>query len=148
MRAQRNAADGFNTFAAEDTQDFEREAVELRAAENGGLARGKAAAGGRGVERNSGFGPDEILTAREVERMNLQQAGGRVEESEARVVMVDDALERGHDAEKQFREFAAGDEDVVDLEKHPEAVALASELVLVGLGSLEIERVVHGHGHL
>ena len=80
--------------------------------------------------------------------MNLQQAGGRVEESEARVVMVDDALERGHDAEKQFREFAAGDEDVVDLEKHPEAVALASELVLVGLGSLEIERVVHGHGHL
>src|SRR3989441_11889908 len=60
--AQRNAADGFYTFAAEGAHDFKREAVELRAAENGGLTGGEAAAGGGRVGGDGGLGAGGIFT--------------------------------------------------------------------------------------
>ena len=62
--------------------------------------------------------------------------------------MMDDALEGGDDAAEHFGEFAAGDEDIVDLEKDLQAVALAGKLRLVGLGSFEIEGIVRGNGDL
>ena len=62
--------------------------------------------------------------------------------------MVDDAFERGNDAREKLGEFAAGDENVVDFEKHAEAVAFARELLLIGLRSFEVEGVVHCDSHL
>ncbi len=38
--------------------------------------------------------------------------------------MMNDAFERGNDAAKNFREFAAGHQNVVDLEKHLKPVPL------------------------
>ncbi len=72
----------------------------------------------------------------------------RVEEREAGVVVVDDALESVDDAAEKFREFAADDQEIVDFEKNLEAVTLAGELRLIGLGSLKIEGVIDRDGHL
>jgi hypothetical protein len=71
-----------------------------------------------------------------------------IEEREAGVVVVDDALESFYDAAEKFGDFATGDEDVVDFEKDLEVVAFAGELGLIGLGSLEIEGIVDGDGDL
>jgi len=62
-----------------------------------------------------------------------------VEEREAGVVVVNDALESVDDAAEKFREFAADDQEIVDFEKNLEAVTLAGELRLIGLGSREIQ---------
>src|SRR6266436_8068972 len=80
--------------------------------------------------------------AREVSR------GMRIEEREAGVVVVNDALENVDDAAKKFGEFAAGDQEVVDFEENLEAVALACELRLISLGGREIEGVINGYGYL
>jgi len=61
--------------------------------------------------------------------------------------MMNDALQSGDNGAEDFGELTAGDENVVDLEKDLETVAFACKLYLIGLGTLEIERVVHGDGH-
>jgi hypothetical protein len=71
-----------------------------------------------------------------------------IEEREAGVVVVDDALESFYDAAEKFGDFAAGDEDVVDFEENLETVAFARELSLIGLGGLKIEGIVDGDGYL
>ena len=88
------------------------------------------------------------MAAREVQRVNFEQARNRIEKREAGVVMMNDALECGDDAAKKFGEFAAGDQDVVDFEKDLETVAFAGELLLVGLGGFVVECVIDGDGHL
>ncbi len=49
---------------------------------------------------------------------------------------------------KSSGKIARGDEHVVDFEKHLQPVALPGELNLIGLRSLEIQRVIHGDSHL
>ena len=83
-----------------------------------------------------------------IEVVDLEQSGLGIEEREAGVVVVDDALQSFDDAAEKVGEFAAGDQDIVDFEKNPEAVALACELRLIGLGSLEIKGIIDGNGHL
>lgn len=80
--------------------------------------------------------------------MNLEQAVCGIEEGEAGVVVMDDALERGDDAAEEFVGLEAGDEDVVDFEQDAEAIAFARELRLISLRRFEIERVVYGDGDL
>jgi len=53
-----------------------------------------------------------------------------------------------HDAAEKFGEFAAVDQEVIDFEKNLEAVALARELRLIGLGRREIQSIINGYGHL
>jgi len=91
---------------------------------------------------------EDILLAGEIERVNPEQTGLRIEKREAGVVMVNDALESVDDAAEEFGKFAAGDEEIVDFEKNLEPVALAGELRLKGLGSCEIEGVIYGDGDL
>src|SRR5207245_5184441 len=86
--------------------------------------------------------------AGKVECMNFQQAGVRVEERQAGVIVMNDALERGNDAAKNFGDLSADYQNGVDLEENAQAVTLAGELRLVGLGIFEIERVIDGHRDL
>ena len=46
------------------------------------------------------FGLDESLAAGKIERVNFEQAAGGIEQREAGVVVMNDALERGDDAAK------------------------------------------------
>jgi len=103
---------------------------------------------GRGIARNQRLRLKDVLVAWKIEGVNLEQSGLGIEEREAGVVVVNDALEGVDDAAEKFGEFAAGDQKVVDFEKNLEAVALARELRLVGLGGREIQGVINGHGHL
>lgn len=80
--------------------------------------------------------------------MDFQKSGGGFAKSETRVVMMNDFLKRRDDAAEKVGKLTGGDEHVVHLEKDLEAVALAGELDLVGLGSLVIERVINGDGNL
>ncbi len=41
-----------------------------------------------------------------------------------------------------------GDERIVHLEQQAQPVALARQLLLVNLGVLRVQRVIHRHGHL
>ncbi len=59
-----------------------------------------------------------------------------------------DASQRGDNAAEKFAEFAAGDQNVVDVQQDLQTVALFGELLLVGLGGLEVESIVHGDGDL
>jgi hypothetical protein len=104
--------------------------------------------GRRSVAGNGDLLLDEVWITRKIQGVNFEQAGLGIEEREAGVVMVDDALESFYDAAEKFGDFAAGDKDIVDFEKNLEAIAFASELRLIGLGSLEIEGVVNGDGDL
>ena len=71
-----------------------------------------------------------------------------IEEREAGVVVMDDALESIDDAAEKFGQFTAADEDIVDVEKSLQAIAFARELRLVSLGGFKIESVIHGDGDL
>ena len=62
--------------------------------------------------------------------------------------MVDDAAERGGNRVEQRAQVEFGNHGVVDFEQHAQPVAFLRQLPLVRLGALEIERVVHRHGHL
>jgi hypothetical protein len=88
------------------------------------------------------------LLAGKIEGVNPQQTGLRIEQREAGVVMMNDALESVDDAAEKFGEFAAGDQEIVDFENNLEAVALARELRLISLGRCRIERIVNGYSHL
>jgi len=80
--------------------------------------------------------------------VDFEQSGLGVAERETGVVVVDDALESLYDAAEKFGDFATGDEDIVDFEENLEAIALASELRLIGLGSLKIKGIIDGNGYL
>ena len=49
-----------------------------------------------------------------------------------------DAAETIGDGLEEFLEIERGDQSIVHIEQHPQAVAFAREFFLVGLGSLEI----------
>jgi len=101
-------------FGTKDANDFRVETVEFGAPRNHGLAGGDGAASGRGVPRNHRLRLEDILLAGKIEGVNPEQAGFRIEQREAGVVMVNDALESVDDAAEKFGEFAAGDQEIVD----------------------------------
>ncbi len=145
---QRDAADGLKAFGAKDANDVRVEAVEFRTPRDQGLAGGNGVASGRSVARNYRLRLEDILLAGKIEGVNSEQTRLGVEEREAGVVVVDDALESVDDAAEKFREFAADDQEIVDFEKNLEAVTLAGELRLIGLGSREIQGVINSNGDL
>src|SRR2546425_2133685 len=145
---QRNATDGLQAFGAKGADDFRVVTVEFGAPRDQGLAGRDGAARRRGVARNQRLRLEDVPVAGKIERVDLEQTGLGIEERQAGVVVVNDALQSVDDAAEKFGEFAAGDQDVVDFEKNLEAVALAGELRLVGLGSFEIEGVIDGDGDL
>jgi len=144
---ERNTADTLQAFLAKDTHDVAGVAIELRATGEKRLPGGNGCAGGRGIARDGDFLLEQTRVAGEIERMNLEQAADGIEEREAGVVVKNDALQSGDNAAEDFREFTAGDENVVDLEKDLQAVTLVGELCLLSLRSFEVERVVHGDGN-
>src|SRR5690242_15739229 len=95
---QGNAADGLQAFGAESANDFRVEAVELGAPGDQRLAGGDGATGGGSVARYDRLRLEDILLAGKIERVNLEKAGLGIEEREAGVVMMNDALESGDDA--------------------------------------------------
>src|SRR5258708_3213561 len=135
---QRDAADGLQAFGAEDANDFRVETVELGAACDERLAAGDGAASGRNVARNERLRLEDVRLAGKIEGVNLKQTGLGFDEREAGVIVVNDALERIDDAAEKFRNFAAGDQEIVDFENDLETVALARELRLISLGSGEV----------
>src|SRR5260370_22618719 len=145
---QRDAADGLKALGAKDANDVRVEAVEFRTPRDQGLAGSNGVASGRSVARNHRLRLEDILLAGKIEGVNPEQTRLGVDEREAGVVVVDDALESVDDAAEKFREFAADDQEVVDFEKDLEAVTLSGELRLIRLGSSEIQGVIDCYGHL
>ena len=145
---QWNATHGLHPRGAQGTDDFVLITVDLRAARKKRLAAGNRLTGRRSVAGNGDFLLDEGLVAGKIEGVNLEQPGLGIEEREAGVVVVNDALESLDDAAEKFREFSAGDQEIVDFEKNLQAVALARELGLVGLGSREIKGIINSDGYL
>ena len=88
-------------------------------------------AGGRCITPHSDFASQQTRAAGKIERMNFQQAGIGIEKRETGVVVVNDAFERGDDAAKNFTDLAADHQNIVDLQKNAQTVALAGELRLV-----------------
>src|SRR6266550_2250823 len=145
---QGDAADGLQAFAAKGADDFRVVTVEFGAPHDQGLAGGDRAPGGRSVARDQRLRLEDVLVAGKIEGVNLEQSGLGIEEREAGVVVVNDALESVDDASEKFGEFTADNQEVINFEKNLEAVALARELRLVGLGSSEIDGIVNGDGDL
>src|SRR5207249_5095569 len=98
--------------------DFVLITVDLRAARKKRLAARNRLTGRRSVAGNGDFLLDEGLVAGKIEGVNLEQPGLGIEEREAGVVVVNDALESLDDAAEKFREFSAGDQEIVDFEKN------------------------------
>jgi hypothetical protein len=144
---QGDATDVLQTVLAERANDFAGVAIEFSAAGQERLAGGDGASGGRTIARDDGLLLEKTGMAGKIQRVDFEQAAGRVEKREAGVVMVDDAGEGADNAAENLGEIARGYENVVDFEKDLEAVTLAGELCLLGLGSFKIEGVVHGDGH-
>ena len=86
--------------------------------------RSKRDAGGRTVERQVDVGLDHARAGRVGQRLKLQVAGGPIEERHARRVVFDDALHRFRERAQQLRIVEPRDEQVVDVEKQPEPIAL------------------------
>ena len=145
---ERNAADRLDAFIAEHGDDFARIPFEFRAAREKRQSGGDGVPSGRCIARHGDFAFEHTGAAGKIESMDFQQAGDGIKEREAGVVVVNDALERGNDAAKNFGDLAADHENVVDLQKHAQAVALAGELRLVSLRILKIKRVIDGYGDL
>jgi hypothetical protein len=62
--------------------------------------------------------------------------------------MLDDGLERRDNSLEHFGNVSRADQQVVDLQQNLEAIAFASELLLVRLSGFEIQRVVDGDRNL
>ena len=62
--------------------------------------------------------------------------------------MVNNAAKRSGNRVEQSAQVELGNHGVVHFEQNAQAVALLRQLPLVGLRALEIQRVVHRHGHL
>ena len=145
---ERHGANGLQAFGAKNADDFTGVSVELSAARKARLSGDNGAAGGRVFQGYNGVRLEDVLVGREIEGVNSQRFRSRIKKCQAGVVVVDDAFERRNNAREELWEFAAADEHVVDFEKHAEAVALARKLLLVGLGSFQVERVIYRHRHL
>jgi hypothetical protein len=62
--------------------------------------------------------------------------------------VVHDAAQAAGDSVEELPLIEGGNDGVVDFEQQAQTIAVARELLLVDLGPFEIERVVHGQGHL
>ena len=145
---ERNTADHLHVLGAQDADNFAGVLIHLGAARDERAIFDYGAAGGRRFARNGQLRFDESLAAGKIERVNFEQAAGGIEKREARVVVMNDALQRGDDAAEQFGQLEAGDEDVVNFEEDAKAIAFVRELRVIRLRSFEIERVVYGDGDL
>ncbi len=97
---ERDAANNLYAFGAEDANDFAGILIHFVAARNERAIFDDGAASGRRFARDGELGLDESLAAGKIERVNFEQAVGGIEQREAGVVVMDDALERGDDAAK------------------------------------------------
>ena len=146
--AEGNAADHLQALGAKETHDFAGILIEFLAARDEGAAFSDGAARWRSFARDGHFGFEQALAAGKIERVNFEQAADWVEEREASVVVMNDALQSGNDATEQFGQLKAGDQDIVDIQQDAETVAFVGELGLISLRGFEVQRVVDGHGHL
>src|SRR5258708_30065865 len=80
--------------------------------------------------------------------MNTQPVGRLVEKRQAGVIVMNDASKSGNDAAKKIAQFAAGNQNIVDVQQDLQAVALLGKLVLIGLGGFEVQSVVHSDSDL
>src|SRR5260221_9568639 len=61
---------------------------------------------------------------------------------------MNDASKSCNDAAKKIAQLAAGHQDVVYVQQDLQAIALLGKFLLRGLRGLEVQRIVHGDGHL
>ena len=112
------------------------------------LARPKDFPRRRPLEREEHLLLEKPLPLGEIQRVQTQLVGGRFEKREAGVLVVHHPFERGGDSLEQIVQVEVGDHGVGHFQQHAQAVALPAQLLLVGLGVLEIEGIVHGQRHL
>ena len=99
---ERNATYGFDTCRAKGADDFVLVAVNLRAPREEWLTVGDGLTGRRAVTGDGDFLFDEALVAGKIERMNLEQSRLGIQQREAGVVVVNNALQRADDASEKF----------------------------------------------
>src|SRR5580700_3206827 len=133
LRDERNAADGFDAFGAERANNFIGEAIDLGAPCEERLARCEAHPGRSGLEGHGDFLVEEAGAAGKIECMDFQESRHGVAKSETGVIMMNHFFERGDNPAEKLGKLAARNENVVDLEKHLQAIALSCELALVRL---------------
>lgn len=137
-----------HAFLAEELDDVDLIAINLRAAHDEHASAGEALTGRRTVERNGVFLLGQRSIAGKIERVDLQQSGRCIEEREAGVIVVKRGLERRDDAPEESVGVARGDEQIVDLQENLQAVAFVGELLLRGFGGLEVKGIVDSDGDL
>ena len=105
-------------------------------------------AAGAIIERRSHLVVEQATPGREVERQQAQLLRGGLKQGQAGVIVVHDAAQAAGDSLEELAQIEGGNDGIVDVEQHAQAIAVARELLLIVLGPLEIEGVVHGHGDL
>jgi len=92
LRDERYAADALQAFFAKSEDDFTGVTIQFGSAREERLPGGNGGAGGRGIARDRNFLFEETLVAGKIERMNLEQTAGGIQEREAGVIVMNDAL--------------------------------------------------------
>jgi len=110
---ERDAAHGLHACGAKGADDFRFGIGRFPCRARGAAGRRQSADRKGSAAGDGDFLLDEALVTGKIEVVKLEQSGLGIEEREAGVVVVDDALQSFDDAAEKFGEFAAGDQDIV-----------------------------------
>src|ERR1700730_2860396 len=80
--------------------------------------------------------------------VTAEVAGVRLEEQQAAPVVLDRFIEALDNGREQRLHSKIRDDHVVDVEKQPQAIALAAELLLCDARAFAVQYVVDGNSHL
>src|SRR4029077_15426415 len=88
------------------------------------------------------------VSAREIERAHTEPVGLRVEQGQTCVFMLKHTPQAAGNYLKELKQIESRNERVIHLEQHAQTVPLSSQLLLISPCCLEVQRVIHGDGHL
>src|SRR5579864_4261364 len=91
---------------------------------------------------------NKSLPARKIESPHAQPIGSRFGQRQACIFMMQNAAEATSDYVKQLAEIESGDQRIINLQQHTQAVPLTSQLLLIIAYGLEVQRVIDSDGHL
>ena len=148
LRGERNAANDLHALLAKELNNLRVEAVDFRPRAMSTWPPEMAWPAGESSMAmvNSGFRMRGLR--RQIESMNLEEAGSGIQQGETGVIVLKGGLERRDDAAEESGHISSADEEIVDGKEGLEAVAFACKLPLIGLGGFKIDGVVHGNGDL
>src|SRR5882762_9669729 len=145
---QRDAADRLHSFRPQLPHDFAWINIEFRSPGHQSFSLSNGAACRRSISRHHRFRLEKSPMSRKIQCVNLQQSRHRIQKRQARVVVANHPLQRRHDSPEKLRQFPAGHQHIIQVQQHPQPVALGRQLFLVSLRRFHVQRIVHRHRHL